>query len=132
MYKHCRKRKKSAMLEGSRAITVRQAARVAKCGVSTIRRWILAGYLYVAPKWGREVGDRVFLAEVLDCIPKGRRHRRSKRYFRCPKDRVWYKSQIDRTRFRRLLETEGEREKRLAWQRTYQRQYVKRKKELNA
>lgn len=115
------------MLEGSRAITVRQAARVAKCDKSTIRRWIAAGYLYVAPKWGREVGDRVFLGEVLDCVSKKRSGRRRKRYFRCPHDRVWYASQIDRTRFRRLLETPAEREKRLAWQRTYQRQYIKRK-----
>lgn len=121
------------MLEGSRAITVRQAARVAKCDISTIRRWIQAGYLYVAPKWGRETSDRVFLGEVLDCVETWRPHsRRSGRYFRCPRNRVWYKSQIDRTRFRRLLETEEERKKRLAWQRTYQRQYSKRKKELNA
>lgn len=118
------------MIEGDRAITVRQAARVAKCDVSTIRRWIQAGYLFILPKWGKEIGDRVLLSELLDCIPKRRRPRRSKRYFRCPRERVWYRSQIDRTRFRRLLETPAEREKRLAWQRTYQRQYHKRKKGL--
>lgn len=118
------------MLEGEeldRALTIRQAARVAGVDRTTITRWIASGHLYVLPKWGRERGDRVLLSEVQDCMA-GRWKKSRSRWRKCPKDRLWYVRQIDRTRFRRLLETAAEREKRLAWQRTYQREYIKRKR----
>jgi len=124
------------MLEGKeldRALTLRQAARVAGVDYSTIKRWIASGHLYILPKWGRERGDRVLLSEVRDCMA-GRWAKTRSRRLKCPQDRVWYVRQIDRTRFRRLLETPEEREKRLAWQRTYQREYEreKRRRKLSA
>ena len=38
-----------------------------------------------------------------------------------PREKLWYKRQIAATRFSRLLETTEERERRLAWQRDYER-----------
>lgn len=110
-------------------ITVREAARIAGRYPVTIQRWVSSGFLKVAPRWGREVGTRVFLGDLLECLSKRQRTSKGRRRgtYRCNRNRLWYIRQIDRTRFRRLLETDEEREKRLKWQREYQRTYNARK-----
>jgi len=120
------------MMEGEvleYALTIRQAAKAAGVCTSTIKNWIASGHLYIVPKWGRELGDRVLLSELTD-VMAGRWKASRKRWRKCPHDRVWYVSQIDNTRFRRLLETPEDRERRLSWQRTYQARYRQHKKGL--
>ena len=107
-------------------ITVRQAARVAKRSTSTILRWIDAGYLQIVPKWGKEIGYRVFLSEVLECLqkrPRPARGRKGRQPSRCNRKGLWYARSLDRTYQHRLFETAEQREKRLAWQRNYQIAY---------
>ncbi|MFY7809383.1 MAG: hypothetical protein ACOVSV_10465 [Fimbriimonadaceae bacterium] len=110
-------------LDRRRVLTVKQAAKVAKVYPNTVNRWIQSGFLKVVPKFGREKGDRVLLGEVLDCAAAKRRGASKSRggTRTMPRDRLWYKRQIAATRFRRLLETAEERERRLAWQREYGR-----------
>jgi hypothetical protein len=106
-----------------RVLTVEQAARVAKVYPKTVSRWIQSGFLKVVPRWGKEMGDRVLLGEVLECAKARRRGSSTSRggTRTMPREKLWYKRQIAATRFSRLLETTEERERRLAWQRDYER-----------
>jgi len=118
-------------LNEGRVLTVKQAARVAKVYPNTVSRWIQSGFLKVVPRWGKEKGDRVLLGEVLECAKARRRGSATSRggTRTMPRDRLWYKRQIAATRFRRLLETSEERERRLAWQREYGKRRTRKRRE---
>lgn len=108
-------------LDAKRVLTVKQAARAANVYPNTVNRWIQSGFLKILPRWGKEKGDRVLLGEVLERAKARRRGRKKGKggTRTMPRDRLWYKRQIAATRFRRLIETAEERERRLSWQREY-------------
>lgn len=86
-------------MDENRVLTLKQASKVIGVAVETLHKWVQAGFLKVAPKWGKEHGDRVFFGDLLDCINgqvKGSRQ---------PKDRRWYSAHIARVRFRRSIRT---------------------------
>lgn len=114
-------------LDARRVLTVKQAAEVAGVYRNTVHRWIQSGFLKVLPRFGKERGDRVLLGEVLECAAARRRGNKKGRggARTMPRDRVWYQRQIAATRFRRLLETAEQRERRLAWQREYAKRRTK-------
>lgn len=80
-------------------LTLKQASKVTGVAVETLHKWVQAGFLKVAPKWGKEHGDRIFFGDLMECIKgqvKGPRQ---------PRDRGWYPAHVARMRFRRSIRT---------------------------
>lgn len=132
-------------MDSNVTITLREAAYVAQRAVITLKLWIASGFLKVAPPQPGERKIHVFVGDLLEVLEKPVRNRRSKsgrgRKGRFKQKARWYVRHLERMRLRRLLETDAEREHRLAVHAAYckrryskelrRAKYLKRKAKLN-